>query len=87
MLCGMNLFIYIIYGHNLADRLAWPHVLLAVLTFIKRGRGDRQRHRYIRIRTEAQKQRKDRYHIQQDEQKRRAAMHINHKPGEQVEVE
>ncbi|WP_278950578.1 hypothetical protein [Anaerobutyricum hallii] len=27
------------------------------------------------------------YHIQQDEQKRRAAMHINHKPGEQVEVE
>lgn len=27
------------------------------------------------------------YHIQQDEQKRRAAMHINRKPGEQVEVD
>ena len=27
------------------------------------------------------------YHIQQDEQKRRAAMHINHKSDEQVEVE
>ena len=26
------------------------------------------------------------YHIQQDEQKRRATMHINHKLGEQVEV-
>ena len=26
------------------------------------------------------------YHIQQDEQKRRATMHINRKPGEQVEV-
>ena len=27
------------------------------------------------------------YHIQQDEQKRRATMHINRKPGEQVEVD
>ena len=27
------------------------------------------------------------YHIQQDEQKRRASMHINRKPGEQVEVD
>ena len=27
------------------------------------------------------------YHIQQDEQKRRAAMHINRKPGEQVDVD
>lgn len=26
------------------------------------------------------------YHIQQDEQKRRATMHINRKPGEQVQV-
>ena len=27
------------------------------------------------------------YHIQQDEQKRRATMHINRKPGEQIEVD
>ena len=27
------------------------------------------------------------YHIQQDEQKRRASMHINRKPGEQIEVD
>lgn len=27
------------------------------------------------------------YYIQQDEQKRRATMHINHKPGEQIEVD
>lgn len=27
------------------------------------------------------------YHIQQDEQKHRATMHINRKPGEQVEVD
>lgn len=27
------------------------------------------------------------YHIQQDEQKRRATMHISRKPGEQVEVD
>ena len=27
------------------------------------------------------------YHVQQDEQKRRATMHINRKPGEQVEVD
>lgn len=27
------------------------------------------------------------YHIQQDEQKRRATMHINRKPGEQVDVD
>ncbi len=27
------------------------------------------------------------YHIQQDEQKRRASMHINRKPGEQVEAD
>ena len=27
------------------------------------------------------------YHIQQEEQKRRATMHINRKPGEQVEVD
>ena len=27
------------------------------------------------------------YHIQQDEQKRRATMHINRKPSEQVEVD
>ena len=27
------------------------------------------------------------YHLQQDEQKRRATMHINRKPGEQVEVD
>lgn len=27
------------------------------------------------------------YHIQQDEQKQRATMHINRKPGEQVEVD
>ncbi len=27
------------------------------------------------------------YHIQQDEQKRRATMHINRKPGEQAEVD
>lgn len=27
------------------------------------------------------------YHIQQDEQKRRASMHIDRKPGEQVEVD
>ncbi len=27
------------------------------------------------------------YYIQQDEQKRRATMHINRKPGEQVEVD
>lgn len=27
------------------------------------------------------------YHIQQDEQKRRATMHINRKPGEQTEVD
>jgi transposase len=27
------------------------------------------------------------YHIQQDEQKRRATMHVNRKPGEQVEVD
>lgn len=27
------------------------------------------------------------YHIQQDEQKRRATMHINRKPGERVEVD
>ena len=27
------------------------------------------------------------YHIQQNEQKRRATMHINRKPGEQIEVD
>ena len=27
------------------------------------------------------------YHIQQDEQKRRASMHISRKPGEQIEVD
>lgn len=27
------------------------------------------------------------YHIQQDEQKHRASMHINKKPGEQIEVD
>ena len=27
------------------------------------------------------------YYIQQDEQKRRATMHINRKPGEQIEVD
>lgn len=27
------------------------------------------------------------YHIQQNEEKRRATMHINHKPGEQIEVD
>jgi hypothetical protein len=27
------------------------------------------------------------YHIQKDEQKRRASMHINRKPGEQVEID
>ena len=27
------------------------------------------------------------YYIQQDEQKRRAAMHIDRKPGEQIEVD
>ena len=27
------------------------------------------------------------YHIQQDEQKRRATMHINRNPGEQIEVD
>lgn len=27
------------------------------------------------------------YHIQQDEQKRLATMHINHNPGEQVKVD
>ena len=30
---------------------------------------------------------KEKYHIQQDEQKRRATMHINRKSGEQVEVD